>query len=129
MAQMRSVATSAFQSLSEVKRTCRGRAKGAEFDPKAVNSRRINYSAAEAVCMAASIVGDRCTPWRSNSRWIALTARSRGRVRVAASKRGRDAGSLAGEPTLWDLAQKCVRACIARNVPTSSEYVVEPFGN
>jgi hypothetical protein len=31
-------------------------------------------------------------------------------------KRGRDTGSLAGEPALWDLAQEGVRACIARNV-------------
>jgi hypothetical protein len=41
------------------------------------------------------------------------------------SKRSRDVGSLTGEPTLWDLAQKCARG----NVATSSEYVVEPFVN
>jgi hypothetical protein len=35
-------------------------------------------------------------------------------------KRGRDTGSLAGEPALWDLAQEGVRACIARNVATGS---------
>ena len=72
----------------------------------ATHTTEYNHSAADAGCMAASMVGDKYTPWRSNSRWIALTARARGWV--PRRKRGRNTGSLAGEPALWDLAQEGV---------------------